>query len=186
MAEFTEEQVKERVRAKVVAGDFFFPEDLARAIAKQLGVELEGTPMAPVAPADSPTRGDVPPFSGRPFSDEHATEHAKAAVKAYDEARKDGAETETTTTRTPRPTKEEVFGEAGDPLEGAPDAAEAAESEQDVRPEGNVETEGTLSATDASGDVNANAGGEPVVHDPNNPPPASDTSGGGTGSTDTY
>lgn len=125
MGDFTREDVQQRVREKVARGDFLFPEDLARAIARELGVELEGTAFGKVAPADSPTRGDVPPFSGRPFSEEHATDHAKEAVKAYDEKYTEAKTSESVTVHKPKRT--EVFDEAGDPLEDAPDAEEAAE-----------------------------------------------------------
>lgn len=78
--------VKARVEEHVRTGNFFFPEDLAVAVAKELGVELAGTPFGQDPAAESKTRGDVPPFSGRPASEEFGTEESNKAVKKFDEA----------------------------------------------------------------------------------------------------
>lgn len=78
-------EVQARVRAKLEVGDFFFPEDLARHIARELGVDTEGTFIAQVPAAESSTRGGVPPFSGVPASEEHGTKNANKRVERFNE-----------------------------------------------------------------------------------------------------
>lgn len=93
------EELQARVQEKVDRADFFFPEDLAREIAKELGVETEGTFLGQDPAAKSRTRGDVPPFSGRPANEEVAAEGANEDVARFDELdqerrvnKKDGTE----------------------------------------------------------------------------------------------
>lgn len=83
---FDKETLKARVQEKVDRGDFFFPEDLARDIAKALDVETSGTSLGQVPAAESPTRGSVPPFSGRPANESVATDETNERVAAFDEA----------------------------------------------------------------------------------------------------
>lgn len=71
MSEWKKEDVKARVEEQVAAGNFTFPEDLAREIVKALGVDIEGTPLAQDPEGESRTAGSVPPFSG-PANDESA------------------------------------------------------------------------------------------------------------------
>lgn len=57
----SEQEVQNRVEEAVRTGNFFFPEDVVRGIAEKFGIDLQNTPYGKVAPADSPTRGDVHP-----------------------------------------------------------------------------------------------------------------------------
>lgn len=64
MANFDKEETVRRVQEKMNAGDFFFPEDLAVAVAEHLGVKVEGTPFAQDEEGSSRTAGNTPPASG--------------------------------------------------------------------------------------------------------------------------
>lgn len=107
MATFDKNETKARVEQHIRQGNFFFPEDLARAVAEALGVDVSDTSFGQDAPAQSRTRGDVPPFSGAPAADEFATEDTKKAMKKYEEQRADVTQREVATTR-PRITRESV------------------------------------------------------------------------------
>ena len=82
---FDKDETKARVEQHVRSGDFFFPEDLARSVAEHLGIDLGNTSYGQVPAAESPTRGSVPPFSGRPATEEHGTDESNKAVKKFDE-----------------------------------------------------------------------------------------------------
>ena len=133
---FSKDEVKRRVQDKVNAGDFFFPEDLARAVAKELGVDTEGTPFGQDAPANSRTRGDVPPFSGRPSSEEAGMDASNKAVAAFDKAeaeraknKHDGSER---ITRESLKVKDEDFGVTDKVEEEGPVYPDDASTSTDV------------------------------------------------------
>lgn len=144
-------EVQARVKAHITRGDFTFPEDLARAVADALDVDVAGTYLGQVPAAESPTRGDVPPFSGTPATEEHAAEGANEAVAAANENRREQFEA----AQTGRPTF------TRDSVGADPDLPTEIEEEGPIRPEGSTEfasaAEGDTAGTFGSGEADVTA-----------------------------
>lgn len=107
------DSAKQRLEEKFANSDFFVgPEDLAREVAKALG--LDNVPGQKVPAAESPTRGDVPPFSGTTdVADENATAETKKLLKKRAEvvAKKEKAAAEANNDTSV--TREEIAGPKG-------------------------------------------------------------------------
>lgn len=109
------DSAKERLEAKFQNDDYFVgPEDLAREVAEALG--LDNVPGRQVPASESPTRGDVPPFSGTTsVPDDRATKETKANLKKYEAAveKRSKARGEEVLPGASGVTKEDVVGTKG-------------------------------------------------------------------------